>query len=244
MSTAMSISWTEDLIDLVLQQPALIDPSHQDYRNISKRDRIWDSLAEKLGTSGEDVKKKWRSLRDTYGRFVKRQRLFSGPGKLKKWLWADKMEPLRMHLTACNGSDSPDPSMDTDGEYLLDNTNDTGYFKTDGDQSTKKFEATSSENVVFDPTVPEVMLTSTSSPMTGLKRRFTEKPPGGNSVDWGYFEDDKRSRMDPTDLLFLAHAGTIKTFSGKRQAITKLKIAQIIMEQELLHEEELAEFST
>lgn len=36
----------------------------------------------------------------------------------------------------------------------------------------------------------------------------------------------------------LAHAQTIKIFHPKRQAITKMKIAQLIMEQELLQIEE------
>lgn len=53
------------------------------------------------------------------------------------------------------------------------------------------------------------------------------------------FENQKETEYDATDYLLLAHAKTIKTFSGRRQAITKMRIAQVIMEQEILHQEEL-----
>lgn len=44
--------------------------------------------------------------------------------------------------------------------------------------------------------------------------------------------------MDETEMLFLAHARSIKKLSNKNQAIVKMKIAKIIMEQELLDIEE------
>lgn len=53
-----------------------------------------------------------------------------------------------------------------------------------------------------------------------------------------YYENN--AGHDRTDSLMLAHAKTIKTFSGRRQAITKMKVAQVIMEQELLHLEDVS----
>ena len=44
--------------------------------------------------------------------------------------------------------------------------------------------------------------------------------------------------MDAIDLLFSAHARTVKTFLKKGQAIAKLKVSQVIMEQELQNLEE------
>lgn len=48
----------------------------------------------------------------------------------------------------------------------------------------------------------------------------------------------KKMGLSPTETIFLGYAQTIETFSPKRQAITKLKIAQIIAEQELQQIEE------
>ena len=44
--------------------------------------------------------------------------------------------------------------------------------------------------------------------------------------------------MDAIDLLFSAHARTIKTFSKKRHAIAKMNVSQVIMEEELQNLEE------
>lgn len=59
-----------------------------------------------------------------------------------------------------------------------------------------------------------------------------------------YFEN-KRARYDktPIDLIFSGYAKTVKSFSLKRQAITKIKIAQIIGDQELEHIEEMESLS-
>jgi hypothetical protein len=43
--------------------------------------------------------------------------------------------------------------------------------------------------------------------------------------------------MDATELLFLGYAKTLKTFTSRRQSITKMVIAQIFMEQEIEQEE-------
>jgi hypothetical protein len=39
--------------------------------------------------------------------------------------------------------------------------------------------------------------------------------------------------MVATELLFLGYAKALKTFTPRRQSITKIKIAQIFMEQEI-----------
>lgn len=51
------------------------------------------------------------------------------------------------------------------------------------------------------------------------------------------FQNPSRE-TDAIDLLFLAYARTLKTFSGKRQAIAKLKIAEVMSQQEILHHED------
>ncbi|XP_050503726.1 uncharacterized protein LOC126882771 [Diabrotica virgifera virgifera] len=63
------------------------------------------------------------------------------------------------------------------------------------------------------------------------------KPTSVDSII-SYFESRKKTEKDSTDLLFLSYAGLIKQFSGKRQAETKLQIAEIIAKQELMHYEE------
>nr|CAH7751541.1 unnamed protein product [Callosobruchus chinensis] len=63
----------------------------------------------------------------------------------------------------------------------------------------------------------------------------------GNIFIIGYFESKITSGTeDDLDLLFSSYARTIKKFSGKLQAETKLQIAQLIAQQEIMHHEEVS----
>jgi hypothetical protein len=44
--------------------------------------------------------------------------------------------------------------------------------------------------------------------------------------------------LDGTERIFVGYEKTVKTVSSIRQAITKINIAQTVMEQELEHEEQ------
>lgn len=56
-----------------------------------------------------------------------------------------------------------------------------------------------------------------------------------------YFDSQRKTEktFDATDSLFLALSKTLKTFSERRQTLTKIKISRFIMEQELLHQNEV-----
>lgn len=74
----------------------------------------------------------------------------------------------------------------------------------------------------------------------GSSRKRSAQASSSSAVETTNYYDNNTTTIlyDGTDSLMLAHAKTIKTFSGRRQAITKMKIAEVIMEQELLHLED------
>lgn len=63
----------------------------------------------------------------------------------------------------------------------------------------------------------------------------------GSSVNTvlNYLENRRERKKEPIDLIFQGYAEILKQFSPRRQAYTKLKIAEIITQQELQHQEEL-----
>lgn len=79
-----STRWTEKLIELVLEQPALYNHGHADYRNIAVRDLIWESIGVTLQTTG---KLKSKLLRSSYV-FLSRIECMNGGAifHLSKWL--------------------------------------------------------------------------------------------------------------------------------------------------------------
>lgn len=84
---------------------------------------------------------------------------------------------------------------------------------------------------------------NTTPPRTTKKQKntisSTPKATSSAKEKIRYFKKKKPTETkNDLDLLFLSYARTIKKFSGKRQAETKLQIAQIIAQEEIMHYEE------
>lgn len=43
----------ERIIELVRKHPILYDLSHEDYKNIRKKDKVWTKIGEELGENGK-----------------------------------------------------------------------------------------------------------------------------------------------------------------------------------------------
>ena len=76
-----------------------------------------------ISFSGDEVKKKWENLRDTYMRHIKTNKTKTGQATKsgKKWLWADQMEAfcpfLSFAKTSSNVSEIPRTNDDTNVQY-------------------------------------------------------------------------------------------------------------------------------
>jgi hypothetical protein len=74
---------------------------------------------------------------------------------------------------------------------------------------------------------------------TTRKRRLEEQTQTPTSIDKviAYFDkkpcNNTQAAYDDVDLIFLSYAKTLKKFSPRRQTMTKFKIAQLLMEEEL-----------
>lgn len=51
----MTDTITEKLIATVQQYPILYDVSHPEYKNIRKKDKVWDGIGVELGTNGKKI---------------------------------------------------------------------------------------------------------------------------------------------------------------------------------------------
>ncbi|KAL1516336.1 hypothetical protein ABEB36_000255 [Hypothenemus hampei] len=91
--------------------------------------------------------------------------------------------------------------------------------------------------------------TSSKSLEVSKRRHTTVENKNDSSVSAivNYFEQKKKERRcenkNQNDLIFAGYAQAVNSFSLKRQSITRLKIAQIISEQELLNIEEMESIS-
>ncbi|KAK7863492.1 hypothetical protein R5R35_010522 [Gryllus longicercus] len=245
------MSKAERLIELVKRFPILYDLHHEDYKNSHKKNRIWDEIGKEINETGEEAKKKWKNLRDTFAKFSRspQTRTTQTGRRGKKWMWADQMEAFRPFLpfatTASNVSE-----IESENINVISQSDETTPQSTEVDcevgSSEYVVEADNMEmtvNTLFPDSLP-VSDIPTITPMDGSKKQKPDRKRRSESSSsisemLQFFETKKKTEYDATECLFLAHAKTVKTFSRRRQAITKMKIAQLIMEQELLHLEEL-----
>ncbi|KTF82878.1 hypothetical protein cypCar_00024314 [Cyprinus carpio] len=58
----------ELLVSLVSEHKELYDKRDSDYKNLDKRELLWRGIADQIGFYVEEVRQKWKSLRDTYTR--------------------------------------------------------------------------------------------------------------------------------------------------------------------------------
>ncbi|XP_075159972.1 uncharacterized protein LOC142233072 isoform X2 [Haematobia irritans] len=232
-------------IDVVKKYPILYDPNHEDYRNIPKKEKIWRNIGRQFYTSGDNLKRVWKNLKDTYSR---QTRLVNADSSRKKWIWSENMKFFRPFVTQVNNTSNRDNS--NSGSDECEET----YYTNDMPQLVPKTEYITSSND-YDhynddnqllylgepheappPLIASIKTESSSfndMPHIPAKRKcvaaqdaYSPEYPAGSMMISAY---------DDVDCLLLAHAKTIKKFSPKRQAIAKYKIAQVILEQELLH---------
>lgn len=156
----------------------------------------------------------------------------------KKWQWSEHMEIFRPFLTfAKTSSNVPEYLSETESTEALNVNDNTQETNINQETETGDFFETLESNAVIrtdDNTTPS---------RTSKKQKSTKSstPKATSSVEAviSYFKNKKTTETnDDLDLLFLSYARTIKKFSGKRKAETKLQIAQIIAQQEIMHYEE------
>lgn len=215
----------------------------------------WQEICEKnILVLGEQVKKKWKNLRDTYAKYVRRNKTGQAANRAKKWIWADQMKAFDPYLTSAKTSSNvsdADSETNTESAEDLENRNiqsehsensltddaPNAEIQESQSQFTNEFPSPYSTPV---PTSDAITLTPEALIRERIGRKRNSDPSSSVSELIKYFESERKIEYDAIDHIFFAYAKTIRTFSGRRQAITKMKIAQVIMEQELLHQEELA----
>ncbi|GLH13638.1 Uncharacterized protein GBIM_18169 [Gryllus bimaculatus] len=231
------------------------------------REDVSDATEECEELPGEEAKKKWKNLRDTFAKSMRSTQTKTGQAAKsgKKWVWADQMQAFLPYLafatTTSNVSETDSENVNLNSHSTEENASQSveivdeaagaeNVVETDNTEITAKTRS----SVISADIPPRILQPVSDIPISApatdasrrqkLGRKRRSESPSCVSEIIQYFESKQETECDATDCLFLAHAKTVKTFSRQRQAIIKMKIAQLIMEQELLHLEELASTSS
>ncbi|XP_035433224.2 uncharacterized protein LOC118264725 [Spodoptera frugiperda] len=208
---------TSLFIKLVKSQPILYDASHKDYKNVYLKNKIWDDIGEKVEMSGDFAKMKWKNLRDTYIKYLKTNQAMSKHGlntssyiRYGKWQWASSMSFIKHHTGVLN---------DTTRELEAAN---------------KDTEAESDKEEESIPT------TSNNTYNHSKKNRYNPRKRSRSITHHDSLPPAKISNsLTSTEHIMIGYAKAIDGFSSERRKIlTKMKIANIMMEAELEDEQE------
>lgn len=188
------------------------------------------------------MKKKWKNLRDTYAKYLKSTKTRTGQAKknrLGEWQWAEEMIFLKPYLNLGKRIKNFDSS-ENESAVQSGMKNDT----LNNDDSELESEPITAIYVSHDDTFD----TQDTSPVN--------TPPGSRSCEYSFLKNNKKSvnealeyyesksqkrshsEMDDLEHIFLGYAKSAKKLSLRRQAIIKVKLAQLIAEQELSEIEE------
>ncbi|XP_037935215.1 transcription factor Adf-1-like [Teleopsis dalmanni] len=86
----------EKFISLVENNPILYDKNHNDFKDNEKKNMIWKQIADELEVNENAVKKRWKSLRERFGK-ESRERA-SGSSTSIEWHLYEQLMFLRKHI--------------------------------------------------------------------------------------------------------------------------------------------------
>ncbi|XP_059153331.1 uncharacterized protein LOC131939125 [Physella acuta] len=209
----------EELIQMIQCYPMLYDASHPDFKK--KKDPIYEEIGNILGESGEDVKRKWRNLKDTFTRSIRGQSFYKN-GQTK-WKWTDQMEFMRPHFNMCSSTGANDSVNSVSCDDMI---------------KTEPFEISCESDIPASPELPtatEIYPTSSTREKTNFTQPHVPKKRRRVSFDSdaSVTSEEIKTDLDRVDYFFLGYAEFFKKLSPSGQIRIKLKMAQMFTEEEL-----------
>ncbi|XP_017777917.1 PREDICTED: uncharacterized protein LOC108563683 [Nicrophorus vespilloides] len=234
---------TEMIIEAVKVNPILYDVDHEEFKNIKKKNEIWNAMGKELKETGDTLKKKWRNIKDTHAKYLKANN-WNGEGspkkKYKNWQWGPLMEFFKPFLasrtydlsdTACSQSthqSDSEPDSDENESVLVPET-------CQNDECQRGRECCIEQKQSAMPSTASLILRNPRN-----RRQFTRTTKRTMlPVDVVVEFLNKKEKLSPIQMVFMGYAGTVDKFSMERQITTKMKVSEVIMQQEMLHTAEI-----
>ncbi|XP_048000861.1 uncharacterized protein LOC125237734 [Leguminivora glycinivorella] len=227
----------EQIIETIRQHPVLYDSKVQCRKEL--REALWEEIADTFDLDVQILKVKWKNLRDCYKKHIRAQTDDSKAlSSYKYWQWSKYMEFLRPHIRSYAEVSYPtDDNFEARGysENFLnvkledaDNTN----FGSDSEATVCKQPAKSKEKRVTNFESDSDPLECVIEQPNWKKRRINADPNENLSKIQSNLYKNVHE-FDDVELIFLGYAKTVKKMPLKRQINIKMKIAKIMMEEEL-----------
>ncbi|KAH9509147.1 hypothetical protein Btru_049208 [Bulinus truncatus] len=212
------------LIETIKTYPILFDKIHPEHNSFKKKNKIYEEIGLHFNESGDEIKRQWMNIMNSYKKFLKLNKITTDQAikTSTEWQWSDEMEFLQPFVSF--------------SETSLNVRSLTKGIQ-DGNSPDRPFDETQIEpasSQTYEVYVEAAPTKHDVSSNRKRKKNDCNKTPVESVVH--YFENPhKKDAGDKTDLLFSSYAETLKTFTLERQAVVKLKMAELFAEHELLH---------
>ncbi|KAI4465827.1 madf domain transcription factor [Holotrichia oblita] len=238
---------TEKLIEYVKKYNILYDLCHPDYKNNRAKNKIWDEIGDVMKIngnnqnfefSGDEVKKKWKNVRDSYAKYLRSQRTQTGQAakcssSYRTWPWAQQMQFFKSFLQF---------AQTTSNVSILNTSNNTSVTYSEEETEIEEPQNAqlpenphASQNKELNTELPNTQDDNRNIVLNKRKKKNKHSPVSGVDKVISYLDSANKSRQtkDELDLIFLGYAATVRKLNRERQVTIKYKIAKLLMEEEL-----------
>nr|XP_055031761.1 uncharacterized protein si:ch211-207i20.3 [Misgurnus anguillicaudatus] len=204
----------EVLLFLVSENKELFDKNHSEYKNTKRKEVLWQGIADKMGVDVEEVKAKWKNLRDTYTR---KKRLEQDGGrngraskKKKQWKYMRVMDFL--------------DTSTTEHRSVLLNTIPNKIEDDEPDEDSGVEPAsTSTGTSMSSPGVQSSAVKRRHSGTLDLLERYLVTKDA---------KDKEEQQHDEVDLFLRSLAPALRRLPASKQSLVKLQIQKILHDAE------------
>ncbi|EFA09743.1 transcription factor Adf-1 [Tribolium castaneum] len=203
------VSMEDILIEEVRQRPSIYDKTTLVYKNNRIRDQEWKEVAKAVNMSDvEAVKKRWRSLRDS---FIKIQRsLKLNPKQTIKWIYYNRLMFLIPHIES--------------KELVID-----GSKHEEEDEAVQEVENGSDYRYVpEDAGFFDASTSSKQEVSAKRKRNIADEDPLMTADQ--FFESCAKKLGDADEQFLLSCLPALKRLPPKENALARMRIQQVLFE--------------
>nr|CAD7577129.1 unnamed protein product [Timema californicum] len=234
----------EKLVEIVAKHPSLYDLENPLYKDQVIKDNAWKEVADHLRRSAKDCKKRWRNIKDTYNRRIKKGKGTgsSTSSKPEKWALAemlsflDKVKHKRLSISNIGiNSVNSDSVEEGDFEGIDVGIEESGgVIQNISDQSASSFAAIiNDESSTANWNLPR---SSDFSHLPTKRQKLNEKI--AKLIEERSCERSEilklisQRREDSVDLFFRSVAMSVKQLRPELINETKMRTLQLVFEME------------
>ncbi|CAG2061942.1 unnamed protein product [Timema podura] len=219
---------SKQLIVCVSKRPILWDNSHESYKNRELTRQLWTEVAREMESQSGAVKTKWRGLRDTFRRELKKANSLQAKGihSHPSWPFYDNMAFLAGGMAVPTGPHKVEVEIEED--HLGNNSR---WAESDADDDVKRFRRVHFQHEPEKGAEEDLGAVDEKEPRGSKRKRGVDESEVGYSNPC--FDTENDDEDNDGDYHFLMSLlPFIKSIPRSRKMVVRLKLQQVLCEEE------------